>query len=836
MENYLNILFFIASFTVIALASKQIGQFFIKAKLPLISGFLFTGILAGPYVLGLISVETTEKLRFVDEISLGFIALAAGSELYLKELKSRFKIITWVTVGLVVSTFSLGSLTVFILSDFIPFMQSMPIAGRIAVSIMAGAILVARSPSSAIAIVNELRAMGPFTQTVLGVTMITDVVVITLFAVNSSIADALLTGLSFDLSFIILLLIELVISLALGYFLGKVLTRILAAPINSTVKAGIILLTGYGIFVLSAAIREATHARLPFEILLEPLLICMVGGFLTTNYSEHRAEFSKILRDIGPPVYIVFFTLAGASLALDVLAKTWPIALVLFAIRLVAIFAGSFGGGALAGVPMKYNRIGWMSFITQAGVGLGLAKQIVVEFPEWGTPFATVIIAVIVLNQIVGPPMLKWAICLAGEAHTRAETPEFDGGRNAIIFGLEGQSLALARSLRSCGWSVQIASMEVSNEDIKASDVDIFPISSLSLDALHKLNAGQAKAIVTMLSDEENYRICELAYEHFGTESLVVRLNNRANFDRFNALGALIVDPTIAIVSLLDHFVRSPTATSLLLGMEKNQSVAELELRNPSLHGITLRELRLPLDTLILSVRRRGQMLISHGYTRLEVGDWVTVVGSSKSLKEIALRFDINKEYALLHLIETVTPKELASSSLETEVKEIIREESGIPKDRFDRFIEESSVIDINHATGVEELFQLVAKTMAAGLNVKPDLLFELLMDREKESSTVISRGIAIPHIIIDGKHTFGILLARCKEGITFSESAPMVYAVFAMVGTRDERNFHLRALSAIAQILQDPYFEKKWLRAKNEKALRNVMLMAKRKRNGRTC
>ncbi|MEA3427788.1 MAG: PTS sugar transporter subunit IIA [Thermodesulfobacteriota bacterium] len=131
-------------------------------------------------------------------------------------------------------------------------------------------------------------------------------------------------------------------------------------------------------------------------------------------------------------------------------------------------------------------------------------------------------------------------------------------------------------------------------------------------------------------------------------------------------------------------------------------------------------------------------------------------------------------------------------------------------------------------------MFQLVAKTMAARLNVKPDLLFELLMDREKESSTVISRGIAIPHIIIDGKHTFGILLARCKEGITFSESAPMVYAVFAMVGTRDERNFHLRALSAIAQILQDPYFEKKWLRAKNEKALRDVVLMAKRKRDER--
>ncbi|MDI6687029.1 MAG: PTS sugar transporter subunit IIA [Desulfobacterales bacterium] len=473
-----------------------------------------------------------------------------------------------------------------------------------------------------------------------------------------------------------------------------------------------------------------------------------------------------------------------------------------------------------------------MSFITQAGVGLGLAKQIVVEFPEFGSPLATVIISVIVLNQIIGPPMFKWAIRIVEEAHTRAETPEFDGRRDAIIFGLEGQSLALARSLSSYGWRVQIASMEVSNENIKVSDVDIFPISSLTLDVLHQLNAGQAEAIVTMLSDEENYRICELAYEHFGTKSLIVRLNNRANFDRFNALGALIVDPTIAVISLLDLFVRSPAATSLLLGMEENQSVSELELLNPNLHGIALRELRLPLDTLILSVRRHGQILISHSYTRLEVGDWITVVGSSKSLEEIALRFDINREYALLHFVETITPKELVSSSLETEVKEIFREENGIPKDRFDRFIEESSVIDINHAIRVEELFELVANTMAVKLNIKPELLFGLLLAREKESSTAISSGIAIPHIIIDGEHTFGILLARCREGIAFSESAPMVYAVFAMVGTRDERNFHLRALSAIAQIVQDPHFEKKWLRAKNEKALRNVMLMAKRKRH----
>ena len=47
---------------------------------------------------------------------------------------------------------------------------------------MAAAILVARSPSSAIAIVNELRARGPYTKTALGVTVVMDAVVILSFA------------------------------------------------------------------------------------------------------------------------------------------------------------------------------------------------------------------------------------------------------------------------------------------------------------------------------------------------------------------------------------------------------------------------------------------------------------------------------------------------------------------------------------------------------------------------------------------------------------------------------------------------------------------------------
>jgi Trk K+ transport system NAD-binding subunit/Kef-type K+ transport system membrane component KefB/mannitol/fructose-specific phosphotransferase system IIA component (Ntr-type) len=825
MVNYTDILIFLASFAVIALASKQIGQFFVKIHFPLISGFLFTGILTGPYVLNLISLEITENLRFVDEISLAVIAFAAGSELYIKDLRSRFKSIRWVTLGLVVCTFTIGSFAVFFLSGYIPFMQAMPVAGRIAVSLLAGAILVARSPSSAIAIVNELRAKGPFTQMVLGVTVIMDVVVITLFAANSSIADALMTGLNFNLNFIFLLLAELLAALALGYLLAKTLQFILYIDFGLKIKTVLVLLAGYGVYILSSLIHKASLARFSFEIHLEPLLICMIGSFLVTNYTRYRMEFSKILRDVGPPIYIAFFTLTGASLSLDILAQTWKIALVLFFVRCGAIFIGSFSGGVLAGDPMNYNRASWMSFITQAGVGLGLAKAVAVEFPQWGASFATVIIAVIVLNQIIGPPLFKKSIRLIGEDHSRAEPAEFDGIRDAIIFGLEGQSLALARLLKSHGWEVKIACQKVRQEDLVDSDLDIYPVSDFTLEVLRKLKTGKAEAVVAMLSDEENYQICELVYEHFGTENMIVRLNNRVNFERFHALGALIVDPTTAIVSLLDHFVRSPSAASLLLGMEENQDVVELEVRNPNLHGLALHDLRLPLDTIVLSVRRHGQMLISHGYTRLEMGDLVTLVGSINSLEEVSLRFDVHEESALQHLVERFKPKELAVPSPVRDLKKVPVEKKLTPKERFARYVEESIVLDIEHSITAKELFKLAADLLSPGLKTDAKKIFGLFVEREKECCTAIIRGVAIPHIIIDGENKFSMLIARSKEGIIFSDAAPKVYAVFMLLGTRDERDFHLQALKGIAESVQSSHFENRWLRARNEKALRHVIL-----------
>ncbi len=636
MEAINEVLVLVGGFFILALAANTIGQYATRYHLPLISGFLFAGILIGPYVLGMISREELERLRFIDEMALAFIAFAAGAELYLGEVRPRLRPIAVMTVAQTLAITVVGAWAAYHLFGFIPHLGE---PARRAVALMTGVVLIARSPSSTIAVINELRAKGPFTQLVLGVTVVTDVVVIVLFTLAYELALVWVHGRPLGLGFLLLLAVEIATSVALGYLLAAFFRRLMATRLHAWVKGALVLASGYGVFALSHALREASDRLLHAPVTLEPLLIGMIASFLLVNYSGFRDEFSKLLEDLGPAVYIAFFTLTGAGLALDVLARAWPIALALFAARLAGIFSGSFLGALLAREPLRHAAYSGLAFVTQAGVALGLTKKVADEFSGFGEPFAAVIVGLIVLNQIVGPPLFKWSLLAVGEAHPRGHTA-FDGVRDVLLFGDDDQTLALAQRLSADGWQVKVASPDPERaSELMGAGFAVVHYDELDADTLKALEARGADAVVCLLSDEENYRICERFYEEYGTESLVVRLADRTWAPRFAELGALVVDPNMATLSLLEQFVRAPQAASLLLGLEEGKQVVDVELRDPALHGALLRELRLPPDTLVLAIHREGQAIVTHGYTQLRLGDKVTVMGSPESLREVELKF-----------------------------------------------------------------------------------------------------------------------------------------------------------------------------------------------------
>lgn len=625
---------------IVSISSTTIARRFQKINLPLITGLIFTGIICGPYLLGLVPNESVQRLQFINDIALAFIAFAAGAELYLRELRQQFNSIKWNTFGQLVVSFVIGATSIYLLADWIPYMQGMDNEGRVSLALLTGAIFIARSPASAIAVIDELRAKGPFVQTALGVTVLKDFLVIILFSVCFSVAQTTFQDIDFRFTDVLLILLELGLSGIFGFYVfGWVLSQLLKIKARRRIKVLLMLGAGYGIYVFSHQLATHSLAWIGHSIFLEPLLMCILASFRVTNYSRYRTEFLKLISVASTPVYVTFFTLTGLSFDITVLNVVLGLAIGLVLVRLITIFAGSYVGSRLAGDPEAFRRVGWMPYVTQAGVALGLSTIVANQWPEWGQPFALTMVAVIIVNQFIGPPLFKYAIFQVGEDRIRGHS-ESEHNRIAFIFGFEPQSVALARQLQDADWRVNLVTLMKKGEIEEPENLDIAYIASLSLDHLAALNLDQAEAIITMLSDQENLEICEMAYHKYGTSDLVVRLNHRYNSSKFAALNAKIVDPSTAIVSLLDHFVRSPQATSLLLGMEEGQDTWDIELRNTNLHGLYLRDLRLPADVIILSLQRGGQTIISHGYTRLRVNDVVTVVGSIKSLRDVQLKFD----------------------------------------------------------------------------------------------------------------------------------------------------------------------------------------------------
>lgn len=229
----------------------------------------------------------------------------------------------------------------------------------------------------------------------------------------------------------------------------------------------------------------------------------------------------------------------------------------------------------------------------------------------------------------------------------------------------------------------------------------------------------------------------------------------------------------------------------------------------------------------IIGILGYGALIIEMGFEAITISGGLAVVGIGIYLaygRKKSLR-----EYALLYLIRKVTARELVTRDLEDELREIIRKRDEITVDRFDRLVEKSIVLNVKEKLNYEEFFKLVAKKISQRLKMSETEVYSILIEREKESSTAISPLVAIPHIVIPGERKFDILIARASSGIYFNRNAPSVKVIFVLAGTRDERNFHLRALSSIAQIVHDSGFEKRWMEAKTPEDLRDIVLLGKR-------
>jgi Kef-type K+ transport system membrane component KefB len=379
------------------------GSHLKRLSLPLITGFILAGILCGPYVLKFITPSDVQDLDLLDGLALSLIALTAGGEMNIKRLKGRFKsisaIVFFQTFIVLLGFVLLG----FFGRSFISFLEEGTFFQVFAFSLLLGTLSTPTSPATTIAIITETKASGKYTDLVLGSAVVKDFFVIVIFAFSLSISKSVVTpSQGFDLSFLLQILEEVGGSILIGLFIG----------------GGIILYLKYikrdvTIFILSVAFFSY---QISHNYGYHPLLICLIAGFLAENFSAQGKRLISAIEKSSVPIYVVFFALSGASLNLGALRQTWLLALICVVWRGVLKFSGTFFGARITQEEVGVQKWAWAGFISQAGVALGMAIVVEHNFPEWGDEFMALVLAVIAINQIIGPIFLQRLLFKVDEA------------------------------------------------------------------------------------------------------------------------------------------------------------------------------------------------------------------------------------------------------------------------------------------------------------------------------------------------------------------------------------------------------------------------------------
>jgi len=385
------------------LSGYLLGKLLLKIKLPKLTGYILAGIVFGPYILNFLTNQTVEKLRLIDDLALSIIALSAGGELRLSQLKEDYKSLLYITIIQTVGMFLIITVLIFVLAPAFSFLHDFSRIQVLGVSMIFGIVLITKSPSTTIAMISELKARGKFTEIVLGITILKDVVVILFFALLFTLAKKILQVENpTENHLMATLMIELFGSLLAGGVIGWVLIKYLKHKIPYV-----------SLFVLGIIFFVSKFAPL---IHLNILLIFIVAGFLVENFTPLGDYLLRIIGQSSLIIYVLFFAAAGASLDLVALRQTWMLALLIVSIRILAVWSSTLLGSVAARAATTVRKYSWMGFISQAGVGLGLAILVERTFPGWGADFKTLILAVIAINQIIGPILFKYALVKSGDA------------------------------------------------------------------------------------------------------------------------------------------------------------------------------------------------------------------------------------------------------------------------------------------------------------------------------------------------------------------------------------------------------------------------------------
>ena len=407
MEYMLILLSFsILSGLIMSRAAKMVN-------LPSVTAYLVAGLLIGPFVLGRAGIrgigfstmEEVNSFSIISQAALGFIAFEIGNEFRLKDLKTMGR--SAITVGILQAVITTIVVDIALLSLHFLFPSLISMSSAITL----GAIAAATAPAATLMVVKQYKAQGPMTKLLLMVVAIDDAVGLVLFSLSFGMATAMETGAISITGVLVEPLVELVLSILLGV-LGGAGLNVLEKYFHSRSKR---MSLAVAFVMMTVGVSMLTWKVGGVKCGFSLLLVCMVEGTVFCNINETSQELMDRVDRWTGPLNMLFFVLSGAELDLSVLSNPMVlfIGLVFIAFRSLGKISGAYLSCRMEKTSPIIQKYLGITLLPQAGVALGMA--LTARNLADGEVVGNVVLFAVLLYELFGPTLTKWALLKAGE-------------------------------------------------------------------------------------------------------------------------------------------------------------------------------------------------------------------------------------------------------------------------------------------------------------------------------------------------------------------------------------------------------------------------------------
>jgi len=386
------------------------ASFFQRLRIPQVVGYIAIGLIVGESGLKLVNHSAVTTLRPFTLFALGIIGFLVGGELKAESFRKYARQFFAILLGEGLGAFLLVGIftALFIYHIF----HNGPAA--LAAGIVFGAIASATDPASTIDVLWEYRALGVLTTSLTAIVALDDALAMTLYGLGTGAAE-ILTGGSGS---IIAEVGKVALSLFGAVLLGLICALILRLLLQRVHQPERELAFAVGLILLLISVVVYLN--------IDVILSSMTLGCVLVNMLPRRSkDFFKLIRSFSVPIYVLFFVLAGARLSISQMPGwLWGIVIIYVVGRSAGKMLGAYIGARCTHSPPVVRRYLGLGLFAQGGVAIGLsimasqhlAQIMLSEDLALGDVIIFAVAATTFIVQLAGPPMVKVAIKLSGEA------------------------------------------------------------------------------------------------------------------------------------------------------------------------------------------------------------------------------------------------------------------------------------------------------------------------------------------------------------------------------------------------------------------------------------